>query len=85
MLPRLTTTVAGQGYFPHQIRNIIRAEEDARLWPGKKNISNLNILALDAGQAFPIGMYRYLSKGLIEGDKGKEKTNLEAAIRRVTM
>ncbi|KAF9290374.1 hypothetical protein BGZ88_007373, partial [Linnemannia elongata] len=81
--PRLTSTVAGGDYFLQEIRNVIRTEEDiARLWPGK-NVDNMKILTLDAGQACPIGAYAYLPNGLIETDKGKEKANQGAAMEGV--
>ncbi|KAG0271041.1 hypothetical protein BGZ97_011355, partial [Linnemannia gamsii] len=81
--PRLTTTVAGGDYFLSEIRNVIRTEDDiARLWPGK-NVDDMKILTIDAGQACPIGSYAHLPKGLVETVKGKEKVDLGAAMEGV--
>jgi hypothetical protein len=71
-LSRLKSTVAGVDYYLSEIRNIIRSEEDIKeLWPGK-NVHDMKILSMDAGQACVLGGFAHLPHGLDSHGKGKE-------------
>lgn len=71
-LSRLKSTVAGVDYHLSEIRNIIRSEEDIKeLWPGK-NVQDMKILSMDAGQACVLGGFAHLPYGLDGPRNGKE-------------